>query len=723
MSFEKQLFDKTAQAIHSLYGTEPTPGLISFQETRKEFAGDITLVVFPIAKLAKRSPDQAAQEIGAYLRENVEDVADFNVVKGFLNIVISDRYWLKFFNSIKYSEKFGIAQKQDGRPVLLEYSSPNTNKPLHLGHVRNNLLGYSVAEILKANGRKVIKVNLVNDRGIHICKSMLAWQKWGNGVTPQSSGKKGDHLVGDFYVMFDKELKKQMAPVLEQVYSGELGHFNKEEREKLSALVSKRADVLKAFGREREAFDPSQLGVFDAKEIAHKDSIRNKETREETIKEKSAAEMAREALAGKRKFKDLGKMLEKVEKPDSAQKEAIKQVRNMVALEDKVSELEDAVKEIAQLKTTVMKEAQDMLRKWEAGDKETIETWRMMNSWVYEGFDVTYRNLGVDFDKIYNESETYIRGKQMVQEGLGKGVFFKKEDGSVWIDLKEEGLDEKLLLRKDGTSVYITQDLGTAAQRNDDYPGIEKMIYTVGNEQEHHFKVLQAILKRLGYDWADGVYHLSYGMVELPSGKMKSREGTVVDADDLMAGMIEVAESIGREHGKINLEEFSGEEIKELFTQVGLAALKYFILKVDPKKKMLFNPEESIDFNGNTGPFIQYNYVRTRALLRNQDKFNIKADTGKSFDLDIAPEEKSLIMQLYKYPSIVKEAGEQYSPALIANYAYDLAKEYSQYYHAYTVFKAGDEKLVQFRLAMGVTVGNVLRSAMGLLGISMPERM
>lgn len=721
MSFEKQLSDKTAEAIHSIYGIELSPGAITFQETRKDFAGDITLVVFPIAKAVKRSPDQTAQELGSYLKENVEDVADFNVVKGFLNIIISDKYWLRFFNKIKYSEHFGIAQKQEGRPILLEYSSPNTNKPLHLGHVRNNLLGYSVAEILKATGRKVIKVNLVNDRGIHICKSMLAWKKWGNGATPQSTGKKGDHLVGDFYVMFDKELKAQMKPVLEQVYAGDLSQFTGEEQEKLSALVTKREEVIKVFDREKEAFDPAKLSVFDPKEITHKETSRNKDTGDVLVAEKTAVEIATEALEGRKKFKDLGKMLEKVEKPDNVKKEAIKQVRNLVSLEDKIGELEDAVKEIAQLKTPVLKEAQEMLRKWEAGDKETIDTWKMMNSWVYEGFDVTYRNLGVDFDKIYYESETYLRGKQMVEEGLQKGVFYKKEDGSVWINLEKEGLDEKLLLRKDGTSVYMTQDLGTAAQRSDDFPGIEKMIYTVGNEQEHHFKVLQAILRRLGYGWADGVYHLSYGMVELPAGKMKSREGTVVDADDLIREMVDTAEKVSRELGKI--EGLTEEEAIDVFNKVGLGALKYFLLKVDPKKKMVFNPEESIDFHGNTGPYIQSNYVRTRALLRKADEKGVKVDRADEVKADLLPTERALIKLLHTFPSVVKTAADNFDPGGIANYTYELAKEYSTYYQEVRVFEAETSEQVQLRLALSVTIGNVIRSAMKLLGMGMPERM
>jgi arginyl-tRNA synthetase len=635
MSLEQKLFEKTGDAIRSLYSVEPAPGLIAFQKTRKEFEGDLTLVTFPIAKISKKSPDDTAQQLGAYLKDNVPEVTGFNVVKGFLNISIADSYWLGFFNHTKYNPNFGIAEKQEGEPVMVEYSSPNTNKPLHLGHIRNNLLGYSVAQILKANGKKVMMMNLVNDRGIHICKSMLAWQKWGKGETPASTGMKGDHLVGKYYVEFDKALKAEAAPLMEKIKSGDLSGFPEKIQTEIRRLLE---------------------------------------------------------------------WIEKADKKDPKKKD------------DYWSE----IKEMVQNQTSMMKEAQEMLRKWEAGDADTIGLWKTMNGWVYEGFDKTYKVLGVSFDRFYYESETYLLGKKIVEEGLKKGVLFRKDDGSVWIDLKAEGLDEKLLLRSDGTSVYMTQDLGTAAQRVDEY-NFHKMIYVVGNEQEYHFKVLQLVMKKLGYAWADGIFHLSYGMVELPSGKMKSREGTVVDADDLVDEMLQTSERMSRELGKVDM--LDEGEAKEVFRMVGLAALKYFILKVDPKKKMLFNPEESIDFTGNTGPYIQSNYVRTRALVRKASEKNISINKELSFTNDLLPIERALLRLLHDYPAAVKQAGDEYSPAVIANYAYELSKEYSQYYQEVRVFEAESQDLVQFRLALSVSVGNVIGSAMKLLGIEVPERM
>lgn len=700
MSLEQKLFQVTTEAIRSLYGVEDPSGLIAFQKTRKEFEGDLTLVVFPIAKVSKKSPDETAQQVGSYLQEHTEEVSGFNVVKGFLNIVITEGYWTNFFNRVKYNERFGLADKEEGAPLMIEYSSPNTNKPLHLGHVRNNLLGYSVAQILKANGRKVLMMNLVNDRGIHICKSMLAWLKWGNGETPASSGMKGDHLVGKYYVEFDKALKQELKPILAKVYDDrDFSMIKSEDKEKIEALVTKREGVVKAFQREKEAFSADSLVCFDLDAVA----------------------MAKEASAGTKRFKEVSKYLtDQFEKQDNKQKEAIKPIKNLVSLEDKLNELEGEVKEIVQNQTSIMKEAQEMLRKWEAGDAETIALWKKMNGWVYEGFDMSYKLLGVNFDRFYYESETYLLGKKVVDEGLQKGVFYRKDDGSVWIDLRAEGLDEKLVLRADGTSVYITQDIGTASVRVEEY-NFQKMIYVVGNEQEYHFKVLQLILKKLGYAWADGIYHLSYGMVELPSGKMKSREGTVVDADDLITGMIDTAEQMSRELGKVDM--LSEDEAKDIFRVVGLGALKYFILKVDPKKKMLFNPAESIDFNGNTGPYIQSNYVRTRALVRKAADKNITLNKQHTFGNSLLPIERALIRLLHEYPSVVKQAGDDFSPAVIANYAYELSKEYSQYYQEVRVFEAENEELVQFRLALSVTVGNVIGSAMRMLGIEMPERM
>ena len=601
MKIEQILSESIKKAVVELYNSEIDNNIISFQKTRKEFEGDVTLVVFPLTRFSKLSPELTAQALGSYLKINVNEVFDFNVVKGFLNLKISDQYWFSFFNSLKEIENFGF-YAPSGKTVMVEYSSPNTNKPLHLGHVRNNLLGYSVAEILKANGHKVIKVNLVNDRGIHICKSMLAWQKYGNNDTPEVSAMKGDHLVGKYYVEFDKHYKAEV-----------------------NALVE--------------------------------------------------AGMSRE--------------------------EAEKKAPSII-------------------------EAQQMLLKWESGDEPTIHLWKTMNEWVYKGFNETYKKLGVDFDKIYYESETYLLGKQIVEEGLSKGVLFKKEDGSVWIDLTNDGLDQKLLLRADGTSVYMTQDLGTAVLRAEEF-NFEKLIYVVGNEQEYHFKVLKLIFEKLGYDWAQGIYHLSYGMVELPHGKMKSREGTVVDADDLVDEMIFSAKEKTLEKGKG--EQMEESEAQELYSKIGLGALKYYILKVDPKKKMLFNPEESIDMNGNTGPFIQYTCARINSILRKYESIPVQIghdfieQGDENFTLVFDEKEKELIKMLYDFPFVIKEAGNNYSPALVANYAYELTKLFNQFYHDIPVLKEENEDLKKFRVNLALETGKVLKSAMKLLGIEVPERM
>lgn len=612
IKIEDLLTNKTGEAIKSLYASEADPkhlpadakaplwqAGISFQKTNKEFEGDLTLVVFPFVKLSKKSPEETAKQIGEFLKTNTPEISDYNVVKGFLNLVIDKKYWLDFFKEIQAHDNWGhTTANENSKTIMLEYSSPNTNKPLHLGHIRNNLLGYSVAEILKANGNKVIKANLVNDRGIHICKSMLAWKNWGNGETPESTGMKGDHLVGKYYVEFDKSFKSQVL----------------------------------------------------------------------SLKSEGAKE-------------------------------------------------EDAEK-----KAPLMTEIQGMLRKWEAGDKETIELWKIMNSWVYKGFEETYKILGVDFDKMYYESNTYLLGKKAVEEGLNKKVFFKKEDGSVWIDLTNEGLDQKVLLRSDGTSVYITQDIGTAIERLREFPQISKLIYTVGNEQDYHFKVLFKTLKKLGYAWADECYHLSYGMVELPEGKMKSREGTVVDADDLIKEMIDTAEATTKELGKI--EGFSDAEAKNLYKTIGLGALKYFMLKVDPKKKMLFNPKESIDFNGNTGPFIQYTYARIQSILRKAENQKLAVDNLQFADhISVLPKEKEIIKLIYDFPVVINEAANSYSPATIANYVYELVKEYNQFYHDITILKEENKDLMNFRLSLSKKAGEVIQSSMKLLGIEVPEKM
>ena len=585
-------------AVNALYGAEVEINQVQVQKTKKEFEGHLTVVIFPFVKMARKSPEQVGQELGAYLQEqHPEYVAGYNVIKGFLNIVIAESYWNTRLNQITQTDNYGHRLATDDSPLMMvEYSSPNTNKPLHLGHIRNNLLGYSISEIQKANGWKVVKTNIVNDRGIHICKSMLAWKLFGNNETPASSGKKGDHLVGDYYVKFDVEYKKQVRQLMEEQNMDE----------------------------------------------------------------------------------------------ETAKREA-----------------------------PLMKEAQAMLLKWEQGDEEVRELWKTMNQWVYEGFDATYKLLGVDFDKIYYESDTYLIGKAKVEEGLKNGVFYQREDGSVWADLKPEGLDEKLLLRTDGTSVYMTQDIGTAKLRFDDY-SIDKMVYVVGNEQNYHFQVLSILLDKLGFKWGKELVHFSYGMVELPEGKMKSREGTVVDADDLAQDMIDTARETTQELGK--LEECSEQEIAEVSRVVGLGALKYFILKVDPRKNMLFNPKESIDFNGNTGPFIQYTYARIRSVLRKAETQGITAG-AVNVNVPLKEKEIQLIQLLGNYPEVVKEAGTEFSPAVIANYTYDLVKEYNQFYHDYTILGETDEAVKQMRITLSANVAKVIKSAMGLLGIEVPERM
>lgn len=579
-----------ATAVKALYGTEPVPGLIQTQPTRKEFEGDVTLVVFPLLKTSRKAPEATAEEIGRWLKENVARIAGYNVVKGFLNIKLSGSYWAEVLSGIASDPDFGQLPST-GKTVMVEFSSPNTNKPLHLGHIRNNLLGWSISQLLKACGHNVMRVNLVNDRGIHICKSMLAWLKCGNGVTPESSGMKGDHLVGDFYVKFN--------------------------------------DLFKA-----------------------------------EVKELVAGGMSEE----------------------DAEKNA-----------------------------PILKEAQAMLVKWEQGDPEVVGLWRKMNGWVYEGFDQTYGSLGISFDRTYYESETYKGGKALVEDGLSRGIFFRKEDGSVWCDLTGDGLDQKLLLRGDGTSVYMTQDLGTARQRFEEY-NLDEMIYVVGNEQNYHFQVLKLILGKLGFDWSGSIYHMSYGMVELPEGKMKSREGTVVDADDLVGKMYNTAKETSLELGK--LEGMNESEQDSLFRMLSMGAMKYFILKVDPKKTMLFDPKESIDFNGNTGPFIQYTHARIQSILRKAE--GLEKVAGKA---ELLPKEESVIALLASYPEKVREAGAAHSPALIANFAYDLAKEFNQYYHDTQIIREEDAAVRSQRLVLSATVARTLRHAMNILGIELPDRM
>lgn len=606
MKIEEQITGAALAAVKELYGTEVPEKMIQLQKTRSDFEGNLTLVTFPLLKTSHKRPEETAQELGEYLKKNCKAVADFNVVKGFLNLVIAQAAWTGLLNDINADEKFGEKRVTADSPlVMIEYSSPNTNKPLHLGHVRNNLLGWSLAQIMEANGNKVVKTNIVNDRGIHICKSMLAWLKWGNGITPEKAGKKGDHLIGDFYVLFDKHFKEECRQLQEQY--------------------------------EKEGMTP------------------------------------------------------------------------------------DAAKEKAEQEAPLIKEAHEMLVKWEQGDPEVRALWEKMNSWVYAGFDETYKALGVSFDKIYYESNTYLVGKKKVEEGLEKGLFFRKDDNSVWADLTKEGLDQKLLLRKDGTSVYMTQDIGTAEMRFNDFP-IDKMIYVVGNEQNYHFQVLSILLDRLGFKWGKDLVHFSYGMVELPNGKMKSREGTVVDADDLVASMIENAKKLSED--KVNkLEGITEEEKKEIARIVGMGALKYFILKVDARKNMLFNPEESIDFNGNTGPFIQYTYARIRSILRKAAAQNILLPASLADDAPLNEKEIELIQKLNDFGTAVAQAGIDYSPSGIANYCYELTKEFNQFYHDYSILSADTEAEKITRLVLAKNVAKVIRNGMALLGIEVPERM
>ena len=606
MNVESQISNSIVKAVKELYGADVTAEQAALQKTKSNFEGNVTLVVFPLLRISHKKPEDTAQDIGEYLARNCEAVADFNVVKGFLNITIASKAWLSLLNDIDKAPRFGEKTANDDSPlVMIEYSSPNTNKPLHLGHVRNNLLGWSLAQIMEANGNKVVKTNIVNDRGIHICKSMLAWLKWGNGETPESSGKKGDHLVGDYYVKFD-------------------AHYRAEVEELTNKYVADGMDT-------------------------------------------------------------------------------------------------DSAKEKAKAEAPLIKEAHDMLVKWEHGDQEVRALWEKMNAWVYAGFDETYHTLGVGFDKIYYESDTYLEGKKKVEEGLSKGLFFRKDDNSVWADLANEGLDQKLLLRSDGTSVYMTQDIGTADMRFRDFP-IDKMIYVVGNEQNYHFQVLSILLDRLGFKWGKELVHFSYGMVELPNGKMKSREGTVVDADDLVETMVANARQLSED--KVNkLQDISDEEKAEIARIVGLGALKYFILKVDARKNMLFNPEESIDFNGNTGPFIQYTYARIRSILRKAEASGIDIPESVSLSAHINEKEIELIQKMNDYGAAVEQAGKDYSPSGIANYCYELTKQFNQFYHDYSILNADNADEKSTRLVIARNVAKVIKNGMRLLGIEVPERM
>lgn len=688
------------EAAHKLLGI--TLDNVELQATRRDFEGDITMVIFPLLKLVKSNPVELGNKIGQYLVENTDEVERFNVVSGFLNLVISDKYYINFFNEIKDDAIYAYKSAEaDGKAIMVEYASPNTNKPLHLGHVRNVLLGYSVSEILKASGKKVYKTQIINDRGIHICKSMLAWQQFSNGETPESAGVKGDKLVGKYYVEFEIELRKQTEPIFENYRNNDF---------------SSRSTV---FDREIQ----SRNGIIQKKEAEKKELL--SKINFETLKEISpdilvtlTTVIANEQLISKI-FTDFKKYeSDNLEKAAKIKKfETI--LKPILNVEDKISENVSAIRDIARNSTDIMGQAQAMLRDWEAGKPEVIELWKMMNGWVYEGFDTTFKNIGVDFDKNYYESNTYLLGKDVVEEGLAKGVFEKDPDGSVWIDLTPDGLDRKIVLRSDGTAVYMTQDIGTAIQRVKDFPDVGGMVYTVGNEQDYHFKVLFLILKKLGFSWAESLYHLSYGMVDLPSGKMKSREGTVVDADDLMDEMTVTAKAISEELGK--LEGYSDEEKERLYKIIGLGALKYYILKVDPKKRILFDPKESVDFAGNTGPFIQYTYARIQSLIRKAD-FNFSQSLNAA-DINLHEKEKELLKAIAQFPDIIQSAADNHSPALVANYVYDLVKEYNSFYQSVPVLGSEVENEKIFRVQLSKKVGETIKSAFALLGIDVPERM
>lgn len=698
MALSKILTFHIEKAIDALFGIAVEK--IELQATRKEFEGDITMVIFPLLKVVKSNPVELGNKIGQYLVDNTDEVMRFNVVSGFLNIVISDEFYISFFNEIREDEQFAFGkQVEGGKAVMVEYASPNTNKPLHLGHVRNVLLGYAVANIIEASGKKVYKTQVINDRGIHICKSMIAYEKFGHNETPDSAGLKGDKLVGNYYVKFENELRKEAKPIFEEYRKGVFSNHPTPNSDKIVGFNTQIENLEKDKEAKKALLDYTKLetlkadiaaalkaSVADGMSVSKFLSETKKNSSEEILKTKS--------------FKEIDAMLKPI-----------------AAVEDKIDELTAEINDAARNSTEIMQQAKEMLRKWEAGDAAVKELWATMNGWVYKGFDETYKNIGVNFDKNYYESNTYLLGKDVVADGLAKGIFEKDPDGSVWIDLTADGLDRKIVLRSDGTSVYMTQDIGTAIQRVKDFPDVGGMVYTVGNEQDYHFKVLFLILKKLGFDWAQNLYHLSYGMVDLPSGKMKSREGTVVDADDLMAEMTATAKSISEELGK--LEGYSDEEKSALYEMIGLGALKYQMLRVDPKKRILFDPNESIDFNGDSGPFIQMSYVRTRAILRKAD-FDI---TKTVANVAMNTKEKELIKQLELYITIVQNAANQYSPAVIANYAYDLAKEFSSYYQSVYILGEEDLNTKIFRVQLSKKVGETIKSAFGLLGINMPERM
>ena len=694
MKIEDKLVASVLNGLKALYGQEVPEKMVQMQKTKKEFEGHLTLVVFPFLKMSRKGPEQTAQEIGEYLKANEPAVAAFNVIKGFLNLTIASATWIELLNEIQADEQYGLVKATETSPlVMIEYSSPNTNKPLHLGHVRNNLLGNALANIVAANGNKVVKTNIVNDRGIHICKSMLAWKKYGNGETPETSGKKGDHLVGDYYVIFNNKLKEEINTICISESWDELPDIIADNiKNNLRLIEDYKNRLIEAYYSlpfESIPFLTSEIEILA--ETAHDNGDWNGF------------------------FKELPEILNQDQLNDF-----LPFFEEIDYLQNQINDFESGIKSLVERNSPLMQEAREMLVKWEAGDPEVRGLWEMMNNWVYAGFDETYKKMGVSFDKIYYESNTYLEGKEKVMEGLEKGFFYKKEDGSVWADLTAEGLDHKLLLRGDGTSVYMTQDIGTAKLRFADYP-INKMIYVVGNEQNYHFQVLSILLDKLGFEWGKSLVHFSYGMVELPEGKMKSREGTVVDADDLMEEMIATAKETSQELGK--LDGLTQEEADDIARIVGLGALKYFILKVDARKNMTFNPKESIDFNGNTGPFIQYTYARIQSVLRKAAESGIVIPEQIPAGIELSEKEEGLIQMVADFAAVVKQAGEDYSPSIIANYTYDLVKEYNQFYHDYSILREENEAVKVFRIALSANVAKVVRLGMNLLGIEVPSRM
>ncbi len=705
MNLDQNLKSEIQKASTAVFNQ--TVEQLQLQPTNTEFEGSHTLVCFPLTKLSRKSPEETAKMIGEHLVANSGLVSRFNVVKGFLNLTIKDSVWAEVFASI-YSQQDYLQLPANGREVMVEYSSPNTNKPLHLGHLRNNFLGYSVAEIYSALGYKVHKVQIINDRGIHICKSMAAWQLFGNGETPESSGLKGDKLVGKYYVEFDKNHKSQLKIILNSIYlNQDFSVFNEAEKNKISSLIRTLENFKDRFKvYESELLEVLNFGQFGSSlEIIIETKNDNNLLWKDVLKKYIDSNDFDDVKEKSKKNKELASVMELV-----------------LEYEKNILEVKEEVNQIAQSKTAIMQIASGMLLKWEANDPATVELWKTMNGWVYTGFDATYKRMGVDFEKLYYESNTYLLGKDEVLRGVEQGVFFKKDDGSVWVDLSSDGLDQKVLLRSDGTSVYMTQDIGTAILRFRDFLKIEGQVYTVGNEQEYHFKVLFLILKKLGYAWAEKCYHLSYGMVDLPSGKMKSREGTVVDADDLMQEMVDEAEKQTRELGKID--EMTEADIKALAEMVGLGALKFFLLKVDPKKRMLFDPNESIQLQGHTGPFIQYTHARIKAILRKATSINVEvhADSLKNVEV-LEGIEREIIFRLNNYHAKLNEAAREYSPAIVSNYAYELAKEYNQFYQSVSIFNEADPAKLKFRIALSKTVADVLKASMRLLGIQVPEKM